>query len=79
MLFRSEETLIKFGTRFIKEEEVQGLIRDAKADYERIQKPDVPVIVDGDRRVPWESVLRIVNFAKRENVVNIEFAAGKKQ
>ena len=58
---------------------MQGLIRDAKADYERIQKPDVPVIVDGDRRVPWESVLRIVNFAKRENVVNIEFAAGKKQ
>jgi len=74
-----KETLIKFGTRYIKEEEVQGLIREAKADYERIQKPDVPVIVDGDRRVPWESVLRIVNFAKRENVVNIEFAAGKKQ
>ena len=35
----------------------------------------MPVIVDGDARVPWEQVLTIVNLAKREGVKNIEFAA----
>ncbi|MCY2956833.1 MAG: biopolymer transporter ExbD [Planctomycetota bacterium] len=75
----NNKTLFKFGTRYIKDDELQPLIRDAKADFERINKPDVPVIVDGDPRVPWEDVLKVVNMAKRERVVNIEFAAGKKQ
>jgi biopolymer transport protein ExbD len=82
---QSNRTRIKFVTREITgdkkemDETIQGLIRDSKADFDRKNKPKVPVIIDGDSRVPWEEILNIVNLAKRENVENIEFAAGKKR
>lgn len=38
----------------------------------------MPVIIDGDERVPWSEVLKIVNIAKGLSIDNIEFALGKK-
>ena len=73
----NQKTVIEYGRRAVTDNaEIQKLIRDAKADFERIQKTDVPVIIDGDQRVPWKEVLNIVNLAKRESVEKIEFAAG---
>jgi biopolymer transport protein ExbD len=59
--------------------EIEQLIRCQKADFERLGKSDVPVIVDSAPEVPWEQVLDIVNLAKREQVDKIEFAAGRRR
>jgi len=82
---QTNHTRVKFVTRDITgdkktmDDAIQTIIRDSKATFERINKPKVPVIIDGGPDVPWEEILNIVNLAKRENIENIEFAAGKKR
>jgi len=75
-------TEIRFGRlgRVVQgDEEIQRLIRGQKADFERLGKTDVPVILDAGPDVPWEQVLEVVNLAKREQDDKIEFAAGRRR
>jgi microcystin degradation protein MlrC len=37
--------------------------------------PDVPLIVDGDPRVPWSDVLNIVNLGRRLGLAHVQFAS----
>jgi hypothetical protein len=39
-------------------------------------RPEAPVIIDGDARVPWKDVIDIVNICKALQIDNIEFALG---
>ena len=72
-----QRTVTRFGGRIVADDRAaQMLIRDAKNDFARIGRTDVPVIIDGDRSVPWKEILNVVNLARREEVGRIEFAAG---
>ena len=67
----------QYGQRMIgNDEELESLISGAHADFVRLNRPDVPVIIDGDARIPWREVVNVMNICKRLNIDNIEFALG---
>ena len=70
-------TTRKIGTRFVPDDsQLQQLIKESKEDFERLKKPDVPLTIDADIRVPWHDVVTVMNLAKREGIEKIEFAFG---
>ncbi|HEX5009956.1 MAG TPA: biopolymer transporter ExbD [Planctomycetota bacterium] len=67
----------QLGNRMIaNDEELQALIAEAHADFVKLNKPDTPVTIDADARVPWSEVINIVNICKRDQIDKIEFAMG---
>lgn len=71
----AEQTIRQLGTRRVKDdEELQRLIAEAHRDFVLINKPDAPVTIDADERVPWRDVMTVVNLCKREKIDKIEFA-----
>lgn len=74
---KKNEVVRQYGTRFIRDDnELENLIRGSHDDYVKSGKPDIPVIVDGDPRVPWADVMTVVNIAKRLGIEKIQFALG---
>ena len=72
-----QRTERKFRDRRVDDDEtLQALIREAHADFVRLNKPDTPVTIDSQFDVPWDDVIRVVNIAKREQIDKIEFALG---
>ena len=70
------EVVRQYGTRYIRDDqELENLLKGANDDYKRAGK-DVPVIIDGDERIPWAEVMTIVNIAKRLEIEKIQFALG---
>jgi biopolymer transport protein ExbD len=75
---QKEKVVRQYGTRIVtSDEELMNLIKGAHDDYVRSNKPDVPVIIDGDARIPWSEVVNVVNMAKRLEIDKIEFALGQ--
>ena len=67
----------KMGTRIVPEDEqLLKLISDSYEDFKRLNKPDVGLTIDADFRVPWESVVGVMNIGKKAGVAKVEFAAG---
>ena len=72
-----QEAVRQLGQRVIVDDaDLQARIKSAYDDFVRMNKPDVPVTIDADGRVPWAEVIDIVNICKRENIEKIEFAMG---
>jgi biopolymer transport protein ExbD len=72
-----QKTRRQFGTRIVEDDgELQGLIKSAHDDFVLKNRPEAPVIIDGDARVPWKDVIDIVNICKSLQIDNIEFALG---
>ncbi len=72
-----QETVRMLGQRAIQDDEdLQARIKSAYDDFVRMNKPDVPVTIDADARVPWAEIIDIVNICKREHIDKIEFAMG---
>jgi biopolymer transport protein ExbD len=70
----------QFGHRAVESDaELESLIKSAHDDFVLKNKPEAPVIIDGDARVPWKDVIDIVNIAKRLKIDNIEFALGAQE
>ena len=66
----------KMGMRIVPDDqELQNLITASFEDFKRLNKPDVGLTIDADLRVPWESVIHVMNIAKRAGVEKVEFAA----
>ena len=66
----------RFGTRDVHDDaELEGLLRGSREDYLRVGAADVPLIVDGDPRVPWSDVLNIVNLGRRLGLAHVQFAS----
>jgi biopolymer transport protein ExbD len=61
------------------DDELQRLIKDAHDDFVKINKPDTPVIIDADPRVPWRDVVNVMNIIKKNKIDKIEFALGAKK
>jgi len=67
----------KMGTRFVPEnDQLQQLISDSYQDFKRLNKPDIGLTIDADTRVPWESVVDVMNVGRKAGVSKVEFAAG---
>jgi biopolymer transport protein ExbD len=74
---QSEHTVRRIGQKVIGDDgELQSLIRATYNDYKKLNKPDIPVSIDADARIPWRDVVNVVNICKREQVEKIEFAFG---
>ncbi len=72
-----EKTTRRYGHRDIEsDDELTALIQGAHADFVKMNKPEVPVIIDGDARVPWTEVINVMNICKSLNIDKIEFALG---
>ncbi|MSR46855.1 MAG: hypothetical protein EXS13_07315 [Planctomycetes bacterium] len=67
----------KIGTKHVPDDDqLQDMIRAAKADYQALKKMDPSFTIDADRRVPWHEVVTVMNLAKRVGIESIEFAFG---
>ena len=67
----------KMGTRFVPEnDQLQQLISESYQDFKRLNKPDIGLTIDADLRVPWQSVIDVMNVGKKAGVSKVEFAAG---
>jgi biopolymer transport protein ExbD len=58
------------------DEELAALIKEAHDDWVQMNKPDTPVTIDAEARVPWEEVIKVMNMCKRNRIDKIEFALG---
>jgi biopolymer transport protein ExbD len=69
-------TIRKVGNRspVATDSELMETIRSMKSDYERAQKPDVPVKIDSTPDVPWTEVIHVLDLCKAEKLSQIEFA-----
>ena len=68
----------QYGARTVDDDaELESLIRGAYDDFKLKGRPETPVIVDGDPRIPWDAVIKVVNMCKKIPIDNIEFALGK--
>ncbi len=73
----NNKTVRQLGSRKIADdEELSNLIREGHDAWVRQNKPDVPVTIDAEARVPWEDVIKVMNLCKRNKIDNIEFALG---
>ena len=74
---KNSSVVRKMGTRIVPEDDqLLKLISDSYEDFKRLNKPDVGLTIDSDLRVPWESVIGVMNIGKKAGVSKVEFAAG---
>jgi biopolymer transport protein ExbD len=72
-----QRTVRQFGQRVIQDDaELQTLIGQSRADWQRLGLADAPLTIDADVRVPWRDVIDVVNLASREAIDRIQFAMG---
>ena len=72
-----QEPVRKYKTRYVpQDDELMGLLGEALADAKKVNKADMPCTIDADARVPWSSVVGVMNLAKRVGIEKIEFAFG---
>ena len=74
---QNERPVRQLGQRRVDtDQELQQLLKEAHDDYVRLNKPDVPVTIDADARIPWREIVNVVNICKRDQIDKIEFAFG---
>lgn len=72
-----QKTRRQFGARIVEDDtELETLIKSSHEDFVLKNKPEAPVIIDGDARIPWKDVIDVVNICKKLQIDNIEFALG---
>jgi biopolymer transport protein ExbD len=72
-----QEVTRKMGVRSIPDDtDLQKSIQEAHDAWVTKGKPDAPVTIDGDTRIPWSEVITVVNIIKRCGIDKIEFAMG---
>ena len=68
----------EFGQRIVGDDvELEALIQGGHQDLAARSRPDAPVIIDAEGRVPWKDVVDVVNICKKLRIDNIEFALGR--
>ena len=67
----------RFGVRVVPDDaDLERTIAGARDAWASRGKPDAPLTIDSDVRVPWSEVTTVVNLAKRTGVANVQFALG---
>jgi biopolymer transport protein ExbD len=73
----NQRTVRQLGTRRISsDEELAVLIKEGHDAWVRMNKPDTPVTIDAEARVPWNDVITVMNICKKNRIDKIEFALG---
>ncbi len=73
----NKRTVRQLGTRRVdSDEELSDLIKAGHDAWVRMNKPDTPVTIDAEARVPWEAVITVMNLCKKNRIDKIEFALG---
>jgi len=71
------KTIRQLRTRRVDDDdELATLIKEAHDDWVKMNKPETPVTIDAEARVPWEEVIKVMNLCKRNKIDKIEFALG---
>jgi biopolymer transport protein ExbD len=66
----------KLGARPIdSDQELGDLLVAMHQDFEKLNKGDIPVIIDAQPHVPWKEVINVMNICKKNSLEKIEFAA----
>jgi biopolymer transport protein ExbD len=74
---QNARTVKQFGLRVVRDEaELEALLSGEHADHVTLGRPETPLIVDGDARVPWDQVMGLVNLSKRIGIARFELARG---
>jgi biopolymer transport protein ExbD len=55
---------------------LQTSIKEAHDAWVAKGKPEAPVTIDADPKIPWDEVIRVVNIIKKCGIDKIEFAMG---
>jgi biopolymer transport protein ExbD len=72
-----QEVTRQMGVRRIpQDDDLQKSIKEAHQAWVQKGKPDAPVTIDADPRIPWSEVINVVNIVKRCEIEKIEFAMG---
>jgi len=73
----NQRTVRQLGTRRVdSDEELSDLIKEGHDAWVRMNKPDTPVTIDAEARVPWNDVITVMNLCKKNRIDKIEFALG---
>lgn len=73
----TQKTIRQFRNRKVEtDDELSLLIKEGHADWVRMNKPETPVTIDAEPKVPWDDVINVVNLCKRIQIDKIEFALG---
>jgi biopolymer transport protein ExbD len=73
----NQRTIRQLRTRRVDDdEELRELIKEAHDDWVASNKPDTPVTIDAEPKVPWDDVIRVMNICKKNGIDKIEFALG---
>lgn len=66
----------RFGSRLVRDgAELESLLRASLEDLARLGQADVPMIIDGDPRVPWHEVMSLVNVGRQLDIARVQFAS----
>ncbi len=70
-------SVVKLGNRLVRgEPELEGLLREARADSLLRKHADAPAVLDADGRVRWGDVVAVVNLCRRVGIADVRFALG---
>jgi biopolymer transport protein ExbD len=73
----TRSTIRQLGNRRIQsDEELAQLIKEGHDAWVQRNKPDTPVTIDAEARVPWNDVIIVMNLCKKNRIDKIEFALG---
>ena len=64
------------GREFANDDDLASAIKAAHDEWVKKGKPDAPVTIAADARVPWNQIMDVVNLIKRCDIEKIEFALG---
>jgi hypothetical protein len=64
------------GVEYADDEALKQAIRNAHDALVKRGKRDAPVTLDGDVRIPWAEVIKVVNLVKALGIDKLEFAMG---
>ena len=71
----TRHTVRKLGNRRVHDDEELGqLLQEAHDACVLLNKPDAPVTIDAEARVPWSEVVNVMNLCKKSRMDRIEFA-----
>lgn len=69
---------IRYGSRELAgASELEALLRGARDDSRALGLEEVPLVLDGDPRVPWNDVLGVMNVGTRVGIESIRLACGQ--
>ena len=64
----------KVGDRKVKsDEELQLILTQAQADWQKVKKPDVVLAIDAAGEVPWRDLVSVVAMGRKGGWKKIEF------